>query len=90
MSGILKLLHGVQQHHNNFFMKVIENALSKAVQEQLKDFVLSKLPWYYLNNITFKNSRSFAPAFGHVFVGDGKTYISTNKNVRFIWSSHKR
>jgi len=61
-------------------MKVIENALSKAVQEQLKDFVLSKLPWYYLNNITFKNSRSFAPAFGHVFIGDGKA-ISQQANM---------
>jgi len=61
-------------------MKIIENALSKAVQEQLKDFVLSKLPWYYLNNVTFKNSRSFAPAFGHVFIGDSKA-ISQQANM---------
>ena len=61
-------------------MKIIENAVSKAVQEQLKDFVLSKFPWYYVNNITFKNSKQYAPAFGHIFIDNGKV-ISQQANM---------
>ena len=61
-------------------MKIIENALSKAVQEQLKDFVLSKFPWYYVNNVTFKNSRQYAPAFGHIFIDNGKV-VSQQANM---------
>lgn len=61
-------------------MKIIENALNKATQEQLKDFVLSKFPWYYVSNVTFTGSKHYAPAFGHVFIDNGKV-VSEQANM---------
>jgi|TARA_R100000479_G_scaffold175283_1_gene125927 hypothetical protein len=51
-------------------MKIIENALNKEVQEKLKDFIFTKFPLYYLENVTFEHTKKYAPGFGHVFIKD--------------------
>ena len=61
-------------------MKIIENVLNKATQEQLKNFILSTFPWYYVNDVTFKDSGNYTPAFGHTFIEDGKA-ISEQANM---------
>ena len=49
-------------------MKVIKNVLPKKVQEQLKDFIFSKCPLYYLHNVTFKGDKKYCPAFGNSLI----------------------
>ena len=61
-------------------MKIIENVLNKATQEQLKNFILSTFPWYYVNDVTFKDSGNYTPAFGHTFIEDGRV-ISEQANM---------
>jgi len=51
-------------------MKVIKNVLPKKVQEQLKHFIFSKCPLYYLNNVTFEGDKKYCPAFGHSLIRD--------------------
>ena len=61
-------------------MKIIENVLNKATQEQLKNFILSTFPWYYVNDVTFKDSGNYTPAFGHTFIEAGRV-ISVQANM---------
>mgnify|MGYP003122082118 FL=1 len=54
-------------------MKIIDNIINKKEQEELKFILLSRhFPWFYLNDISYKDGKQQRPGFSHYFIKDEK------------------
>lgn len=65
-------------------IQIFDNIISKEEQEQIKNCLLGRdFPWFYLDDITFKDGVQKRPAFSHYFVLDEKensqyNYLTNN------------
>lgn len=67
-------------------MKILDDVIPKSLQDAIENTLFGQgFPWFFVDNVTFKDGTSYTPAFSHVYKNlDGPINSSTFDLVSLI------